>query len=150
MHAQASALPFVSGLKFRNTFLVQSNLPWLTILFRYLFVDVSQGNLWPGTLKENTPFGQLPYMTVGNLKVGWTSNNPSSFSRLCAQMAQSMAMARFLARKAGLIPVDDEDFAMSEMLMEQSMDIYTEFIRVSHLHWAMQMYWHSYLGKVLL
>lgn len=49
-------------------------------------------------------------------------------------------MARFLARKAGLIPVDDEDFAMSEMLMEQSMDIYTEFIRVSHLHWAMQMY----------
>jgi len=45
--------------------------------------------------QDRTPFGQLPYLEDGDVKLG-----------------QSMAIARYLSRKAGLQGDSDSDFAM--------------------------------------
>jgi len=50
---------------------------------------------WPGNLKAESPFGQLPFLDHGDFKLG-----------------QSMAIARFAARKADLSGDNDHDFAM--------------------------------------
>jgi len=62
---------------------------------------------WPGTLKDQTPFGQLPFLEDGSVRMG-----------------QSMAIARYAARKAGLQGDNDADVAMSEQLIEEQNDVY--------------------------
>lgn len=57
--------------------------------------------------KEHSPFGQLPLLT-----------GPDGFA-----LGQSMAIARFVARKANLLGDNDADFAKSEMLLEESVDL---------------------------
>jgi len=63
---------------------------------------------WPGDLKAQTPFGQLPFLEDGHVKVG-----------------QSAAIARYLARKAKLEGSTDAAFATSEQLFEEAADIFT-------------------------
>jgi len=63
---------------------------------------------WPGVLKEQTPFGQLPFLEDGHVKLG-----------------QSNAIARYIARKAKLEGSTDAEFAASEQLYEEAGDIYT-------------------------
>ena len=60
---------------------------------------------WPG-LKPQTPFGQLPFLVDGDVKV-----------------AQSNAIARYLGRKYGLQGDTDADFALSEILIEEQVDL---------------------------
>ncbi|KAL6050692.1 Glutathione S-transferase P [Balamuthia mandrillaris] len=60
------------------------------------------------TMKPTTPFGQLPYLVDGDVS-----------------LAQSMAIARYLAKKAGLQGATDADYAMSEQLIEEQNDIYS-------------------------
>jgi len=61
----------------------------------------------PEILKAESPFGQLPFLDHGDFKLG-----------------QSMAIARFAARKADLSGDNDHDFAMSEQLIEEQNDLY--------------------------
>jgi len=61
---------------------------------------------WPA-LKEHTPFGQLPYLEDGPIKMG-----------------QSLAIARYIGRKGHLLGETDAEFAQSEQLIQQSDDIY--------------------------
>lgn len=53
-------------------------------------------------LKAELPFGQLPYLVDGDVK-----------------LAQSCAILRYLARKGGLQGDNDKAFAFSEMLIEE-------------------------------
>eukprot|EP01103_Thecamoeba_quadrilineata_P021279 TRINITY_DN9722_c0_g1_i1.p1 TRINITY_DN9722_c0_g1~~TRINITY_DN9722_c0_g1_i1.p1 ORF type:complete len:196 (+),score=47.74 TRINITY_DN9722_c0_g1_i1:13-600(+) len=62
---------------------------------------------WPA-LKSEAPFGQLPFLQDGSLKV-----------------AESAAITRFLARKAKIEGDNDEDFAHSEQAIEFANDILT-------------------------
>ena len=59
-------------------------------------------------LKPELPFGQLPYLVDGDVKV-----------------AQSLAILRYLARKGGLQGDDDKGFAFSEMLIQEMEDCFT-------------------------
>ncbi len=52
------------------------------------------------------PFGQLPYLVDGDIKLG-----------------QSNAILRYLARKGGIEGDSDADYALSEMLIEACVDI---------------------------
>jgi len=69
---------------------------------------------WPG-LKPSTPFGQLPYLEDGDVK-----------------LAQSGAIARYLGRKFGLQGESDADFAHSEQLIEESQDIFTALVKANY------------------
>jgi len=69
---------------------------------------------WPG-MKAQTPFGQLPYLEDGHVKMG-----------------QSMAIARYMARKAGLQGDTDSDFAMSEQLIEEQNDLYVVLAKAQY------------------
>mmetsp|Transcript_16772 Transcript_16772/g.28531 ORF Transcript_16772/g.28531 Transcript_16772/m.28531 type:complete len:197 (+) Transcript_16772:46-636(+) len=62
---------------------------------------------WPG-MKPETPFGQLPYLVDGDVKI-----------------AQSNAIARYLARKYNLQGESDADFGLSESLIEEQSDLLT-------------------------
>jgi len=68
---------------------------------------------WPG-MKERTPFGQLPFLEDGDIKVG-----------------QSMAIARYISRKAGL-EGEGADFAISEMLIEEHNDLFTSLSKAQY------------------
>jgi glutathione S-transferase len=57
---------------------------------------------------EDLPFGQYPFMIHGDIKI-----------------AQSMAIARYVARLANLNGVTEKEYALSEMLMEESTDLLT-------------------------
>jgi len=61
---------------------------------------------WP-VGKEETPFGQLPVLEDGHIKLG-----------------QSLAIARYLGRRAGILGDNDADFAASEQLIQQFEDIF--------------------------
>jgi len=69
---------------------------------------------WPAD-KSKTLFGQLPHMEHGDLKMG-----------------QSLAIARYVGRKAGLLGESDKEFAVSEMLVQQMEDIYMELGKSQH------------------
>eukprot|EP01087_Luapelamoeba_hula_P014546 TRINITY_DN427_c0_g1_i1.p1 TRINITY_DN427_c0_g1~~TRINITY_DN427_c0_g1_i1.p1 ORF type:complete len:206 (-),score=45.49 TRINITY_DN427_c0_g1_i1:70-687(-) len=70
---------------------------------------------WPGSLKAETPFGQLPYLVDGDVKV-----------------AQSMATARYAARKGNLLGSNDAEFAASEQLVEEHNDIFSLITDAAH------------------
>jgi len=70
---------------------------------------------WPGNLKAESPFGQLPFMDLGDFKLG-----------------QSMAIARYAARKAGLTGDNDHDFAVSEQLIEEQNDLYNMLAKANY------------------
>jgi len=53
-----------------------------------------------GAMKDSTPFGQLPTLEHGDIKI-----------------AQSTAIAAYLGKLGGLLGTDDPDFAVSQMLV---------------------------------
>eukprot|EP01121_Diplochlamys_sp_Union-15-3_P003312 TRINITY_DN13166_c0_g1_i1.p1 TRINITY_DN13166_c0_g1~~TRINITY_DN13166_c0_g1_i1.p1 ORF type:complete len:206 (+),score=31.44 TRINITY_DN13166_c0_g1_i1:22-618(+) len=57
--------------------------------------------------KDQTPFGQLPLLVDGDLRLG-----------------QSLAIARYIGRKAHLLGDTDTEFGISEMLVQQYDDLY--------------------------
>lgn len=66
-------------------------------------------------LKPTMPFGQLPVLEDGTITI-----------------AQSMAISRYLARKAGIQGDTDVDFAMSEQLIEEHKEIFTMLVKAKH------------------
>jgi glutathione S-transferase len=74
----------------------------------FTFTTVAAEN-WPGDLKAKCPFGQLPIMVDGNLMLG-----------------QSLAIANYLAKKAKLLGDSDEDFGLSQSLMQEAADIQSD------------------------
>ncbi len=73
-------------------------------------------------------------MEDGNIKVyfnyfqhiGWFADQFNWHT----QLGQSMAIARYLARKAKIDGVTDTDFSTSEMMIEEANDIYDIFVKV--------------------
>ena len=68
---------------------------------------------WPAR-KAETPFGQLPVL----------KDTETGFA-----LAQSHAIERYLAKKAGLIPTDDQLAALVDMHSEGIVDIFTDFAK---------------------
>lgn len=64
---------------------------------------------WPGDLKAQTPFGQLPVLT-----------GPDGF-----MMGQSLAIVHFLAREAHLLGESRAEYARSEELIQEFEDLLT-------------------------
>jgi len=81
---------------------------WAQLPYQLIDIGPPGEHHWPGSLQAQTPFGQLPYMIHGDIK-----------------LAQSMAIARYAARKAHLQGDADAEYALSEMLIEEATDIYT-------------------------
>jgi len=71
--------------------------------FRVGFAD------WPGEIKATTPFGQMPVLY-------WDGE----------ELAQSMAIARFVARKVGLAGNSDLEFCQADMIACHYEDIWTK------------------------
>eukprot|EP01027_Heterolobosea_sp_BB2_P009301 GEZU01013726.1.p1 GENE.GEZU01013726.1~~GEZU01013726.1.p1 ORF type:complete len:215 (-),score=56.30 GEZU01013726.1:34-678(-) len=71
---------------------------------------------WP-QFKPSTPFGQLPMLVDKN----------EDFV-----LAQSGAIARYLARKGGLIPHDGKQLALAEQYQDGIADIQSEFFSVAY------------------
>eukprot|EP00596_Hydrurales_sp_CCMP1899_P007409 CAMPEP_0119040700 /NCGR_PEP_ID=MMETSP1177-20130426/10713_1 /TAXON_ID=2985 /ORGANISM="Ochromonas sp, Strain CCMP1899" /LENGTH=182 /DNA_ID=CAMNT_0007006011 /DNA_START=129 /DNA_END=677 /DNA_ORIENTATION=- len=59
-------------------------------------------------LKPELPFGQLPYLVDGDVK-----------------LAQSMAILHYLSKKGGLQGDTDASYAVSEMFIEEANDIFS-------------------------
>lgn len=76
-------------------------------------LDEETANAWPQA-KEDSPFGQLPFMKHGNLVIG-----------------QGGAINRYCARLAGLYPSDIAEAAICDMYLEEVMDIYGAIFKVS-------------------
>lgn len=70
---------------------------------------------WP-TGKEDTPLGQLPYLTVDGVK-----------------LPQSMTIARFLANKLNLAGKDDLEKAKADAIVDTVTDFMTAFSKVYQL-----------------
>jgi glutathione S-transferase len=68
---------------------------------------VNEQNMDLGAMKPTLPFGQLPYLEDGDVKI-----------------AQSNAILRYVARKGGLLGSTDAEAAHSEMLIEEANDIF--------------------------
>merc|ERR1711936_1273959 len=66
-------------------------------------------NDWPGEIKASTPFGQMPVLY-------WDGE----------EIAQSMAIARFVARKVGMAGRDDMEFVQADMIACHYEDIWTK------------------------
>jgi len=66
-------------------------------------------NDWPGEIKASTPFGQMPVLY-------WDGE----------EIAQSMAIARFVARKVGLAGNSDLEFCQADMIACHYEDIWTK------------------------
>merc|ERR1711953_1111997 len=67
---------------------------------------------WPGEHKEKTTFGQLPMLS-------WDG----------VELAQSMAIARFVARRAGLAGRTDLEFVQADMVLFSSSHPFQIFLR---------------------
>lgn len=85
---------------------------------------------WPGTLKAETPFGQMPYVVDGDVKVRCCMMGKIFYA---LQIAQSNAIARYVARKVNMQGDNDKDFAMSEMLIEEAADIYNIIVKCQYV-----------------
>uniref|UniRef100_A0A7S3QJJ9 Glutathione transferase n=1 Tax=Chaetoceros debilis TaxID=122233 RepID=A0A7S3QJJ9_9STRA len=70
-------------------------------------LDTETGNAWPAA-KEESPFGQIPYLKHGALTLG-----------------QGGALNRYCARIAGLYPSDAVEASICDMYMEEMMDIFS-------------------------
>lgn len=69
-------------------------------------------------LKPTLPFGQLPYLEDGDVKI-----------------AQSNAILRYVARKAGLnADENDSNYGLSEMLIEEATDITNLIGKANYAH----------------
>jgi glutathione S-transferase len=78
-------------------------------------VDSSPWSGYRAGLKEETLFGQLPFLEDGDVKV-----------------SQSGAIARYLARKINILGDNDADFALSEALVEEQADLFTLLFMANH------------------
>ena len=76
--------------------------------------DMTTANTWPEP-KKTVPFGQLPVLYHNNLVI-----------------PQSGSISRYCARLANLMPSDENNRIMADMLMEQSNDIYTMLIKAKY------------------
>jgi glutathione S-transferase len=72
---------------------------------------------WPA-LKPQTPLGQLPVFTDGDLHLG-----------------QSNAILRYLARKHGLYGKNDKEAALIDMINDQQEDIRATYLRLIYLEY---------------
>lgn len=69
-------------------------------------LDTETANAWPEA-KEESPFGQIPYLKHGSITLG-----------------QGGALNRYCARIAGLYPSGDVEASVCDMYMEEMMDIF--------------------------
>lgn len=76
---------------------------------------VAETNFDLATLKNELPFGQVPYLVHGDVK-----------------LAQSNAILRYVAKLAGLQGSTDIAFALSEQLIEESNDIFQLLSKANH------------------
>eukprot|EP01123_Difflugia_compressa_P009440 TRINITY_DN313_c0_g1_i1.p1 TRINITY_DN313_c0_g1~~TRINITY_DN313_c0_g1_i1.p1 ORF type:complete len:213 (-),score=45.31 TRINITY_DN313_c0_g1_i1:153-752(-) len=76
--------------------------------------DWDKASEWPAQ-KEKCPFGQLPTLADGDILLG-----------------QSLAIARYLARKAHLLGETDREFAVSEMMVQQYDDFYNQLAKAQY------------------
>ena len=77
------------------------------------FEEVNAGDM--SHIKAALPFGQVPFMEDGDVKI-----------------AQSNAIFRYLARKAGLQGDNDAEFALSEMLIEEANDLFSMLAKAQY------------------
>merc|ERR1712038_626686 len=75
-------------------------------------LDDNTANNWPST-REESPFGQLPYLKHGGLTIG-----------------QGGAINRYCARLAGLYPTNPIEASICDMYMEEVMDIFNGLFKV--------------------
>ncbi len=90
----------------------RAQIPFLVAAYAEKPIEWVKEFDWP-TLKPTTHFGQLPQLEDGDLKIN-----------------QSMAIARYLGRKYGLEGDTDADFAISEQLIEETVDIFHDFVKL--------------------
>ena len=76
-------------------------------------LDDQTANAWPAS-KDESPFGQVPYMKHGDLV-----------------LAQGGALNRYCARLAGLYPKDAVEASVCDMYLEEVMDIFGGIFKVS-------------------
>lgn len=76
-------------------------------------LDTETANAWPEA-KEESPFGQIPYLKHGSITLG-----------------QGGALNRYCARIAGLYPSGDVEASVCDMYMEEMMDIFAGIFPVS-------------------
>merc|ERR1712100_234605 len=77
-------------------------------------LDDATANTWPAP-KDQMPFGQLPVLYDGDLKI-----------------AQSMAIVNYLSRKAKLEGSNDAEFARSQMLAMESNDLWNDAVKAQY------------------
>lgn len=75
-------------------------------------LDEAGANTWPAG-KADTPFGQIPVLTHGDMTIG-----------------QGGAINRYCAKIAGLYPSDFQEAAVCDMYIEEIMDIYLGLFKV--------------------
>jgi glutathione S-transferase len=69
---------------------------------------------WPAD-KEKTPFGQVPVLVHNDVYI-----------------AQSTAIARYIARKGGLLNLNDADYGISEMLLQEGDDLFSGLAKAKY------------------
>jgi len=82
-------------------------------------------------LKPKSPFGQLPYLEHGNLK-----------------LSQGQAITRYIADLGNLTGAPGEEYAISEMLMEEHADISVEVNKAFYAE-DKPAAWKNFLEKVV-
>ena len=92
------------GVKARSAF------PLVAAGYAGLDLEWNKDVDWPA-MKASTPMGQLPVLTVSGPKGD-------------VVISQSMAIFRFIARRGGLIPEDDADYARCEMMIEAGNEVF--------------------------
>ena len=84
----------------------RGQIPVLVARYGDLPLEWNRAPDWPG-MKDQTVLGQLPFLVDGDVKV-----------------SQSGAISRYLARKANLLGNTDADYAISQMLVEEQVDLF--------------------------
>jgi len=110
----------------------RAQLPVLICLYSGVKCDWEKSPDWPG-MKDQTPFGQLPYLVDGDVKI-----------------AQSLAIARYLAKKGGIDGSDNlATFAMSEQLIEEQNDIYNALAEAQYSKDDKTVAWNKALNETV-
>ena len=92
----------------------RGQLPVIVAMYGELPLVWERNPAWPA-MKEETLFGQLPFLVDGDIKV-----------------SQSNAIARYLGRKANILGESDADFALSEALVEEQADLFTLLVKANY------------------